>query len=250
MIEPLSNPVDPDDLASARILTLIMLAGTGLRSADTLAEAGWVSTGALPFMGKMHGTAEDDSAVRLLKTNELADTRRLAAGVFGVPEEVGAIVFADALLEQQDCRPLRTVRGWPAKILCAQRACAGPLLRRLGAVHRPRGPAVQLRPTPLACRLLSAPADRPTDLVAHGQPCRHQALPRGGTGHLRALADQVTPTLGLPVGTSSVKPIGPVAVGRPGRKNSSARAIRENLLLSAPRPATYSPGSPDGRVDT
>jgi GNAT superfamily N-acetyltransferase len=104
-----------DEVDAARVPALIMLAGAGLRAADTLAEAGWISTGALPFMGKMHGTAEDDPAVRLLESNELADARRLASAAFGVPEEVGAIVFTDAILGRPDCRTWGLFEGGQLK---------------------------------------------------------------------------------------------------------------------------------------
>jgi len=104
-----------EEIDAARIPALIMLTGAGLRTADTLTEAGWVSTGALPFMGKMHGTAEDDPAVRLLESGELAEARRLAAAAFGVPEEVGAIVFADAIRERGDCRTWGLFEGGQLK---------------------------------------------------------------------------------------------------------------------------------------
>ena len=92
-----------DEVDKARIPALIVLIRGGLRATDTLAEAGWVSTRALPIIGIVHGKAEDGSAMRLLGPNELADARRLATTAFGVPEEVGAIVFADAILERQEC---------------------------------------------------------------------------------------------------------------------------------------------------
>jgi GNAT superfamily N-acetyltransferase len=104
---PTSAQVAPrilDEVAAAGVPALVMLAGAGLGAVEVLSEAGWVSTGALPFMGKMHGAAEDDPDVRLLESDELDGARRLAAAAFGVPEEVGAIVFTDAILERDDCR--------------------------------------------------------------------------------------------------------------------------------------------------
>jgi GNAT superfamily N-acetyltransferase len=83
------------DIQQAGVPSLIMLAGAGLGASQTLTEAGWVCTGTLPFMGKRGGLAEDDANLRRLAPHELAMARSLAAAAFGVPEEVGAIAYAD-----------------------------------------------------------------------------------------------------------------------------------------------------------
>jgi GNAT superfamily N-acetyltransferase len=81
---------------------MVMLAGDGLAAADTLREAGWVCTGTLPFMARSHGPMCDDPGVRLLGAGELAAARSLSAAAFGVPEEVGAVVFDDAAGSRPD----------------------------------------------------------------------------------------------------------------------------------------------------
>jgi GNAT superfamily N-acetyltransferase len=97
-------PAVLDEVLRAEVPSLIMLAGAGLAAADPLREAGWVCIGARPFMGKDHGPAEDDPHVRRLERHELAEARRLTSTAFGVPDEVGAIVFAEDALEREDCR--------------------------------------------------------------------------------------------------------------------------------------------------
>lgn len=93
-----------DEVTGAAVPALIMLAGSGLAAGDLLTEAGWVCTGALPFMGKDHGPAEEDPQVRLLVQRDLVEARRLAAAAFGVPEEVGAIVYAEEALVRPGAR--------------------------------------------------------------------------------------------------------------------------------------------------
>ena len=93
-----------DVVDSAGVPAMVMLAGEGLAAADVLGDAGWVCTGALPFMARSHGPACDDPGVRLLEAGELAATRSLAAAAFGVPEEVTAIVFDDSALSRPDTR--------------------------------------------------------------------------------------------------------------------------------------------------
>ena len=93
-----------DAIADARVPAMVMLAGAGLAAADVLREAGWVCTGALPFMARSHGPMCDDPGVRLLGTEELEGARALAAAAFGAPEEVGAIVFDDDALFRPDTK--------------------------------------------------------------------------------------------------------------------------------------------------
>jgi len=91
-------------VADADVPAVVMLTGAGLAAADVLHESGWVCTGSLPFMAKSQGPMCDDPAVRLLGPGELAGARALAAAAFGVPEEVGAIVFDDGALARPDTR--------------------------------------------------------------------------------------------------------------------------------------------------
>ncbi len=92
------------EVTRADVPAMVMLAGDGLGAADALNEAGWVCTGALPFMARDGGPAADDPCARLLGPNDLAAARRLAAVAFGVPGEVGAIVYAEGALERPGTR--------------------------------------------------------------------------------------------------------------------------------------------------
>ena len=91
-------------VTAAGVPAVVMLAGAGLAAAPVLADAGWVCTGALPFMARDRGPAEHHPDVRELRPDELPEARRLAGRAFGVPEEVGAIIFADATLERAGAR--------------------------------------------------------------------------------------------------------------------------------------------------
>jgi len=90
-----------DEVAAARVPAVVMLAGAGLSAGEVLREAGWVCTGALPFMARDTGPAELDPCFRELEPGDLAAARRLAGRAFGVPDEVGAILFADDALERE-----------------------------------------------------------------------------------------------------------------------------------------------------
>ncbi len=92
------------EIQQAGVPSLIMLAGAGLGASQTLIETGWVCTGTLPFMGKRGGSAEDDPSLRRLAPQELVKARSLAAAAFGVPEEVGAIAYADDRVNLPGCR--------------------------------------------------------------------------------------------------------------------------------------------------
>jgi len=96
---------------SARVPAMVMLTGPGLAAADVLRDAGWVCTGAMPFMARSYGPMFDDPDVRLLGAGELADARALAAAAFGVPEEVGAIVFDDAAPSRPGTRVNGLIEG-------------------------------------------------------------------------------------------------------------------------------------------
>jgi GNAT superfamily N-acetyltransferase len=81
-----------------------MLAGAGLGAAEELRDAGWVCTGTQPFMARTTGEAVEDASVRLLRTDDLAEAQALAGSAFGVPEEVGAIVYSERALARPDTR--------------------------------------------------------------------------------------------------------------------------------------------------
>ncbi len=93
-----------EEVRSAGLPSLIMLAGPGLRSVGVLRDEGWVCTGALPFMSKHAGIAESDPNFRRLGPGELAAARALTAAAFDVPDEVGAIVYAEEQLSRSDFR--------------------------------------------------------------------------------------------------------------------------------------------------
>lgn len=78
-----------DEISAAKIPSLIMLAGAGLGGVGALRDAGWVCTGAMPFMARTGGPAFDDPAVRRIQIHEMPEARALAAAAFGVPPEVG-----------------------------------------------------------------------------------------------------------------------------------------------------------------
>jgi len=93
-----------DEIAAARVPAVVMLAGGGLVAAEVLREAGWVCTGSLPFMARDRAPAELDPCFRQLEQRDLADARRLAGLAFGVPDEVGAILFAEDALAREGAR--------------------------------------------------------------------------------------------------------------------------------------------------
>ena len=87
-----------EEIARADVPALIMLAGAGLAACEVLRDAGWACTGALPFMARDFGPTEFDPDFRELEAHELVQARRLVAHAFGVPDQVGEIVFAEATL--------------------------------------------------------------------------------------------------------------------------------------------------------
>ena len=104
---PTSPEVAPQliaEVTEAKVPSLIMLAGAGLGATGPLRDAGWVCTGAMPFMARTGGPALDDPAVRRITGDELPEARALAAAAFGVPVEVGEIVYADGVVDREDCR--------------------------------------------------------------------------------------------------------------------------------------------------
>jgi len=93
-----------DLVAETGVPAVLMLAGAGLAAAEVLREAGWVCTGALPFMARDKGPAEADPHFRPLGSEDLEEARRLAGRAFGVPDEVGAILFTEEALRRDGTR--------------------------------------------------------------------------------------------------------------------------------------------------
>ena len=91
-------------IGRARTPGMVMLAGAGLGAAEELRDAGWVCTGTQPFMARTTGEAVEDASVRPLRTDDLAEAQALAGSAFGVPEEVGAIVYSERALARPDTR--------------------------------------------------------------------------------------------------------------------------------------------------
>lgn len=97
-------PAVLDEVADAGIPAVIMLAGAGLAAAEVLRDAGWVCTGALPFMARDKGPAALDPCFRQLGHADLESARQLAGRAFGVPDEVGAILFTEEALARPGTR--------------------------------------------------------------------------------------------------------------------------------------------------
>jgi len=93
-----------DEVATAGVPAVIMLAGAGLAAAEVLRDAGWVCTGALPFMARDRGPADLDPCFRQLGSDDLDEARSLAGRAFGVPDEVGAILFTEEALRREGTR--------------------------------------------------------------------------------------------------------------------------------------------------
>ncbi len=93
-----------DEVTAANVPAVVMLAGAGLAAAEVLRDSGWVCTGTLPFMARDNGPAELDPHFRQLERHDLADARRLAGLAFGIPDEVGAILFAEDALGREGAR--------------------------------------------------------------------------------------------------------------------------------------------------
>ena len=165
-----------EEIHEAHVPSLIMLASVGLGAVGPLRDAGWMCTSAMPFMAKLTGPECDDPAVRRIAPDELPAARALAADAFGVPEEVGAIVYGDSAVGREDALVLglfedgelkccsygqwvagRYSVGWAlATAPGNQRSGYGRRMIRAGAYHRAHcgGPPVAIATaTPVAERL-------------------------------------------------------------------------------------------------
>jgi GNAT superfamily N-acetyltransferase len=93
-----------DLVTESGVPAVLMLAGAGLAASEVLRDAGWVCTGALPFMARDRGPADADPHFRQLGSDDLDEARRLAGRAFGVPDEVGAILFTEETLRREGTR--------------------------------------------------------------------------------------------------------------------------------------------------
>ncbi|MGD0053926.1 MAG: GNAT family N-acetyltransferase [Acidimicrobiales bacterium] len=77
---------------------IIMLAGPGLATAQTLIDAGWVNVGATPLMLLAGAVTEGrrDSSVRALATGELPLAREIITDSFALDEAGAATVIPDS----------------------------------------------------------------------------------------------------------------------------------------------------------
>ena len=154
---PTSPGVTPgliQEVTAARVPSLIMLAGAGLAAAEALRDAGWVCTGALPFMARIGGPAVDDPDVRQLVSalDVEGPEAREDCRLFGL--------FEDGVL--RSCSFTQWVEGrysvgWALSTAPdQQRSGYGRRLLRASTHHRIHGggpPVALLMATPVAERL-------------------------------------------------------------------------------------------------
>jgi GNAT superfamily N-acetyltransferase len=104
-----SNPGDLKDHYLDPILemkrpSLIMLAGAGLGTAQTLVDAGWVSVAALPLMFRPAGPIDGgpDASVRRLSDTDLPIARHQLAETYGVDDTTAEVALPDEALAHAD----------------------------------------------------------------------------------------------------------------------------------------------------
>lgn len=92
-----------DALLALKKPGVIMLAGPGLATAQSLAAEGWVAIGALPLM-ILTGlpSAEPDTGVRALSLDELPLARELVADTYGLGNAAAAAAVPDHAVEEPD----------------------------------------------------------------------------------------------------------------------------------------------------
>lgn len=119
-----------ESVSALRKPALVMLAGAGLSGAQALADAGWVSLQAMPFMHRPLGGARPIDGVREITEDDLPACQEVAALAFGVGPELAAAVYTAETLHRPDatayglfvddslvscllsCRAGNTVTGW------------------------------------------------------------------------------------------------------------------------------------------
>lgn len=80
----------------------IMLAGPGLATAQTLADLGWVTVGALPLMVRVPLRSDDDASVRDLSRRDLPAARELLADTYGLDPSAAAAAIPDRAVESDE----------------------------------------------------------------------------------------------------------------------------------------------------
>jgi GNAT superfamily N-acetyltransferase len=82
----------------------VMLAGPGLGTAQTLADLGWVTVGALPLMVRAprHQPPQDDQAVRALSEVDLPALRELLADTYGLDPGSASAAVPDRAAASSD----------------------------------------------------------------------------------------------------------------------------------------------------
>ena len=171
-----------DEVKSAHVPAVIMLAGAGLQAGNALADAGWVCTGALPFMGQGSVPAHDDPDVRLLAQHDFVQARGLASSAFGAAEAVGATIYSEDALEREG------TRFWGLFEEDTLRCCA-------------------------VSQYIDGRYSVGWGLSTHGDPGRPAPLRAVGVRDPRVLADLVSSPMGAAVGRCAgswpVEPAGP-----------------------------------------
>lgn len=83
---------------------IIMLTGAGLATAQTLADAGWVTVGALPLMTltALRGRGADRSGIRRLSADDLPAARELLSDTYGLDDGSAVAAVPDRLAEHDD----------------------------------------------------------------------------------------------------------------------------------------------------
>jgi hypothetical protein len=83
---------------------IIMLSGAGLGTAHTLADAGWVTVGALPLMALtgFTGGDADRSGIRRLSAEDLPAARDLLSDIYGLDDRSAVAAVPDRLADDDD----------------------------------------------------------------------------------------------------------------------------------------------------
>jgi GNAT superfamily N-acetyltransferase len=83
---------------------IIMLSGAGLATAQTLAEAGWATVGALPLMTltSFSGRDADRSGIRRLSAEDLPEARELLSDTYGLDDGSALAAVPDRLAGDDD----------------------------------------------------------------------------------------------------------------------------------------------------
>lgn len=83
------------EVKTAEVPALIMLAGSGLAGAQQLADEGWVCVGATPLMVCRNLPQEDDDRVQKLSLEHLEEARSVIRDAFDVPAGLSWVALPD-----------------------------------------------------------------------------------------------------------------------------------------------------------